>query len=72
VECGNIVSGLLPALSSNSIGVAAGAMLPQKYRSELRMLIWAGVPAKKVKHYSRFTGENLISDNYVMYSTWTS
>jgi len=58
-------------VGSNSI-IAAGAVVLENTQIEPGS-IYAGVPAKKVKHISEemISGEiNRIADNYVMYSGW--
>ena len=58
-------------VESNSI-IAAGSVVTQNTRVESGV-IYAGIPAKKVKELnaSDFAGEiDRISNNYVMYSSW--
>lgn len=58
-------------VESNSI-IAAGSVVTQNTHIESGV-IYAGIPAKKVKELnaSDFAGEiNRISNNYVMYSNW--
>ena len=58
-------------VGSNSI-IAAGAVVTENTVVE-KGCIFAGVPAKKIKHISEelISGEiNRIADNYVMYSDW--